>query len=97
MLQDYFQKRFFQAVKRVKQELGSELICVDIDQPNYSADSVPDVDAPEIEFALTDLVSLPFTGGTTGTPKGVLLSNANFNAISYGVSPLSRSAYVSHQ
>jgi len=82
----FYQKRFFQAVKRVKQELAGELICVDIDQPNYSADSVPDVDAPEIEFALTDLVSLPFTGGTTGTPKGVLLSNANFNAISYGVS-----------
>jgi len=82
----FYQKRFFQAVKRVKQALGSELICVDIDQPNYSADSVPEVDAPEIEFALTDLVSLPFTGGTTGTPKGVLLSNANFNAISYGVS-----------
>jgi len=82
----FYQKQFSQAVKRVNQELGGELICVDIDQPDYLPDSIPDVNVPKIEFALTDLVSLPFTGGTTGTPKGVLLSNANFNAISYGVS-----------
>jgi len=45
----FYQKRFYQAVKRVKQALAGELICVDIDQADYSADSVPEVDAPECE------------------------------------------------
>lgn len=38
--------------------------------------------APSIERAGTDTVLLPQTGGTTGEPKGVMLSHRNFVALS---------------
>ncbi len=38
---------------------------------------------PEINPAPADLISIPLTGGTTGLPKGVMLSNRNFCAIEY--------------
>ena len=41
--------------------------------------------APAIEVSPTDLISIPLTGGTTGTPKGVMLSNRNFFALDYGM------------
>lgn len=31
-----------------------------------------------------DLAVILYSGGTTGTPKGIMLSNLNFNAIAYG-------------
>ena len=34
-----------------------------------------------VEYGETDLVAIALTGGTTGTPKGVMLSNDGFNAI----------------
>ncbi len=40
---------------------------------------------PAIELAGSDLLSLPQTGGTTGVPKGVMLSHRNFCALAYGM------------
>ena len=34
-----------------------------------------------VEYGENDLVAIALTGGTTGTPKGVMLSNDGFNAI----------------
>jgi acyl-CoA synthetase (AMP-forming)/AMP-acid ligase II len=42
--------------------------------------------APPIECDGNDVISLPMTGGTTGAPKGVMLSHANFSAIAYAMS-----------
>ena len=43
------------------------------------ANSMP----PEVEVQPTDLVTIPLTGGTTGLPKGVMLSHRNFCALEY--------------
>lgn len=40
---------------------------------------------PAVQTAATDLITIPQTGGTTGLPKGVKLSNRNFCALSYGL------------
>ncbi len=40
-------------------------------------------DSPEIDVSPTDLVTIPLTGGTTGLPKGVMLSHRNFRALEY--------------
>src|SRR6478752_1554037 len=42
--------------------------------------------APAIERVGDDVISMPMTGGTTGAPKGVMLSHANFSAIAYAMS-----------
>ncbi|NHV25895.1 class I adenylate-forming enzyme family protein [Burkholderia sp. D-99] len=39
--------------------------------------------APDVPLKGTDLVSIPTTGGTTGQPKGVMLSHRNFRALAH--------------
>jgi len=82
----FYQTKFFLAVDQVSQDSEEELIRLDIDQQDYSPESIPDVDVLDLNINLDDLISLPLTGGTTGLPKGVRLNNTNFNAIAYGVS-----------
>ena len=48
---------------------------------------------PNIAQAPQDLISIPLTGGTTGLPKGVMLSNRNFCALEYAT----RHMYDGHQ
>ena len=43
---------------------------------------------PQIDYLATDIVSIPMTGGTTGLPKAVALSNRNFEAILKGVAEI---------
>ena len=45
------------------------------------ADTTP----PRIDLVGSDLLALPQTGGTTGVPKGVMLSHRNFCALAYGM------------
>ncbi len=45
---------------------------------------------PKIDYLPTDIVSIPMTGGTTGLPKAVALSNRNFDAILKGVSGIQK-------
>ncbi|MCY4343896.1 MAG: AMP-binding protein [Gammaproteobacteria bacterium] len=47
---------------------------------------------PTVSRAPTDLISIPLTGGTTGLPKGVMLSNRNFCALDHGM----RTTYAAH-
>ncbi len=41
-------------------------------------------ESPVVEVTPDHLVCIPLTGGTTGLPKGVMLSNRNFNALEFG-------------
>jgi long-chain acyl-CoA synthetase len=47
-----------------------------------------DFPAPEVEVAPDDVASLIFTSGTTGTPKGVMLSHANLLSLLSSIYPL---------
>ena len=40
-------------------------------------------DRPDIKVSPDDLITIPMTGGTTGAPKGVMLSNRNFRALAF--------------
>ncbi len=40
---------------------------------------------PAVQTQPTDIITIPQTGGTTGLPKGVMLSNRNFCALTYGL------------
>ena len=47
--------------------------------------ALADIDEiPEVENKGKDPAVILFSGGTTGTPKGILLSNLNLNATTYG-------------
>ncbi|MDE2848979.1 MAG: AMP-binding protein [Acidobacteriota bacterium] len=42
-------------------------------------------DAPAVEMKGSDVLTIPMTGGTTGLPKGVMLSHRNLRAIEYAM------------
>ncbi len=64
------------------------VVCLDGTPHNYPdvrawIEKAPD-SAPVVDVEPTDLVTIPLTGGTTGLPKGVMLSHRNFCALEYG-------------
>lgn len=72
---------YSQCVDKVR-EYGEDLIVITVDDPPtencksfsmvYDAD---EKDIPAVEIESTDTVSLPFSSGTTGLPKGVVLTH----------------------
>ncbi|WP_407812440.1 AMP-binding protein, partial [Staphylococcus aureus] len=74
-----FHSRFAPLVEELRHKLPKLrlLVCLDIDQPFAAALDVwlADVDiTPFRAEPISDLAMLPGTGGTTGNPKGVMLS-----------------------
>ena len=50
-------------------------------------------DIPEVENTGKDPAVILFSGGTTGTPKGIVLSNLNMNATALGILSIPRIAF----
>jgi len=82
----FYQGAFSEAVTQVSQHSQSALMRFNIDDHDYANIEESDCNHPDLNITPDDLISLPMTGGTTGLPKCVMLSNANFNAIAYGLS-----------
>ena len=81
-----FHSRFAPLVEELRHKLPKLrlLVCLDIDQPFAAALDVwlADVDiTPFRAEPISDLAMLPATGGTTGNPKGVMLSNRNLETM----------------
>ena len=87
----FYQSMFDSAVKQIKQNAPEMVtsVCIDSQEEGSEFDRWLKQPAPEfqpVEFEPTDTVTIPQTGGTTGLPKGVMLSQRNFAAICYGMS-----------
>ena len=87
----FFQGAFEEPVQAFLGAAGAGATAVCLDRADTSAPVLDDWMAgaaqtpPAVSRAPTDLISIPLTGGTTGLPKGVMLSNRNFCALEYGM------------
>ena len=87
----FFQQAFGKPVEAFLQQAADPCLCVCLDNADTEYPQLTDwfadaaETAPKIERSPTDLITIPLTGGTTGLPKGVMLSNRNFCALEYGM------------
>lgn len=83
----FFHSKFAELVDELRKQLPKleQLVCLDAEQPFApSLDQwlASAADAPPLKAApVSDLAMLPGTGGTTGHPKGVMLTNRNLEAM----------------
>lgn len=84
----FYHSAFESALPEIIAAAGNDLrcvVCIDREGANHPSlaqwsSQFPDED-PAVDVEPTDTVCIPMTGGTTGVPKAVSLSNRNFNAI----------------
>lgn len=66
-------------VRDMADERGMKLVCIDAPPPGCSHFSelsgADEGDLPEVEILPDDVVALPYSSGTTGLPKGVMLTH----------------------
>lgn len=55
---------------------------------NYIIESGKAVEKPKNKPNLSDITTLCYTSGTTGTPKGVMLTHGNFSSLFEGLDVL---------
>jgi len=81
----FYQNRYQAAINEVEKNSQKLFLRVDIDHQSYANTDSSDIELLDLQISPEDLISLPMTGGTTGQPKCVMLSHANFNALAYGL------------
>ncbi len=86
----FYQSKFDSAVQRIADNAGHLVasVCIDSQAPGSDFDDWINQAADQfvpVEFEPTDTVSIPLTGGTTGMPKGVMLSQRNFAALCFAM------------
>jgi acyl-CoA synthetase (AMP-forming)/AMP-acid ligase II len=83
----FFQHTFEEPVAAVINHLGGMKaeVCLDDEGLTKWLGDAP-ATHPNVTTGPQDLITIPMTGGTTGLPKGVMLSNRNFCALNYGMS-----------
>ena len=83
----FFQQAFAEPAREVVGHFGTMIadVCLDDDGLTTWLGDAP-ATHPNVTTEPQDLITIPMTGGTTGLPKGVMLSNRNFCALNYGMS-----------
>lgn len=88
----FYQQSVADAAQAVREKVPTCKVQVCLDGPDRGV--APDIQewsanastkSPAPELGPDDLVSIPMTGGTTGTPRGVMLTQRNFASITYAM------------